>query len=309
MKVLVTGASGFLGGPVCRALAAAGHEVLGAVRRPVALAAGVCPVAAADLSSDADWSVALMGCEAVVHLAARAHVMHETEADPLAVFRRVNRDGTARLAEQAAAAGVRRFIFVSSIKAQGESGLLRAIDVPAPVDPYGIAKLEAERALSAAAARAGMETTVIRPPLVHGAGAKGNLATLMRVLSKGVPLPLAWVDNRRSLVGADNLADLIRVCLGHPAAAGATFLVRDAEDLSTPQLLRRLATAMGRRVVLLPVPPSMLRLTARMVGRQAMAERLLGSLTVDDAATRQALSWEPPNSVDSGLAAMAAAFR
>ncbi|NFV78538.1 NAD-dependent epimerase/dehydratase family protein [Magnetospirillum aberrantis] len=309
MKVLVTGASGFLGGPVCRALAAAGHEVLGAVRRPVDLAAGVRPVAAADLSADADWSVALTGCEAVVHLAARAHVMHETEADPLAVFRRVNRDGTARLAEQAAAVGVRRFIFVSSIKAQGESGLLRAIDAPAPVDPYGVAKFEAEQALSAAAARVGMETTVIRPPLVHGAGAKGNLATLMRVLSKGIPLPLAWVDNRRSLVGADNLADLIRVCLDHPAAAGATFLVRDAEDLSTPQLLRRLAAAMGRRAVLLPVPPSALRLAARMVGRQAMAERLLGSLTVDDAATRQALSWEPPNSVDSGLAAMAAAFR
>ena len=305
MKALVTGASGFLGGPVCRALVAAGHEVAGAVRRSVALPEGVTPVAAPELGPDADWSAALAGRDAVVHLAARAHVMNETEADPLAVFRRVNRDGTARLAEQAAQAGLRRLVFVSSIKAQGESGTLRAADTPAPTDPYGIAKLEAEERLAAIAARTGLEVTIIRPPLIHGPGAKGNLATLMRVLDKGLPLPLACVDNRRSLVGAGNLADLIRVSLDHPDAAGATFLVKDGDDASTAELLRRLGAAMGRPAHLLPVPPVLLRLAARLVGKSAMADRLLGSLVVDDGPTRKTLSWQPPLSLDEGLAAMA----
>ena len=305
MRVLVTGASGFAGGPVCRALTAAGHEVTGAVRRESRLPEGTRPVRVGDLGAETDWTDALAGQAVVVHLAARAHVMAETEGDPTALFRRINRDGAMRLAEQAAAAGVRRLVFISTVKAQGEVGHMRVGDLPAPVDPYGIAKWEAEQELAAIAARTGLELVVIRPPLIHGPGAKGNLAALLAVLRRGLPLPLASIHNRRSMVGIANLADLIRVCLDHPAAAGHTFLVRDDCDLSTPDLLRRLGRALGRPARLLPFPPILLRLGAALVGRAAMADRLLGSLTVDDGETRAILGWTPPQTLDQGLAAMA----
>ena len=309
MKVLVTGASGFMGGPVCRALVAAGHQVSGAVRRETPLPEHVRPIRVSELSAETDWRTALDGQEVVVHLAARAHVMDETESDPLALFRRVNRDGAIRLAEQAAAADIRRLIFISTVKAQGESGHLTPADSPAPKDPYGIAKWEAEQALAGIAARTGLELVVIRPPLVHGPGAKGNLASLMRLLRRRLPLPLASIRNRRSLVGVANLADLIRVCLDHPAASGRTLLVRDGEDVSTADLLRRLGTALGCPALLLPFPPGLLAAIARLLGKGAMADRLLDSLTVDDSATRSSLSWQPPQTLDQGLAAMAAGVK
>jgi nucleoside-diphosphate-sugar epimerase len=307
MKVLVTGASGFVGGPVCRTLAARGHHVIAAARRPLP---GLDVRTIADIGPDTDWSAALEGVEAVVHLAARAHIMNETAADPLTLFRRINRDGAIRLAEQAAAANVRRLVFVSSIKVNGEATPcdqpFRADDTPAPVDPYGVAKAEAEAALAAVAARTGLELAVVRPPLVHGPGAKGNLATLMAIIAKGLPLPLGAIDNRRSLVGVDNLADLLERCLTHPAAAGGTFLVRDDPDVSTAGLIRLIATAMHRPARLLPVPASWLRLAGRLTGRSAAVARLTGSLVVDDDPTRRRLDWSPSLPLAAGLAAMVA---
>lgn len=307
MRVMVTGATGFVGGPVCRTLLARGHRVVAAMRRDIDLP-GIETHRVDALGPETDWSAALAGCDAVIHLAARAHVMAESEADPLAVFRKANRDGTSRLAEQAAAAGIRRFVFVSSIKVNGEATPrdrpFRADDPPAPVDPYGIAKAEAEAALAAIASRTGMSASIIRPPLVHGPGAKGNLAAMMRILAKGWPLPLAMIDNRRSLVGAANLADVVAFVLEHGAAG--TFLVRDGEDVSTPDLLRRVAAGMGRRALLLPVPPALLRAGGALLGKRAAIDRLLGSLVVDDSPLR-ALGWAPPVSLDAGLAAMAAA--
>lgn len=304
MKVLVTGVSGFVGAPLAAHLAAAGHQVTGAARRP-----GATEVAAPELGPEADWRSALAGAEAVVHCAARAHVMDDRAADPLAVFRRVNRDGTLRLAEQAAAAGIRRFVFLSSIKVNGEATTqrpFRAEDAPAPLDPYGIAKAEAEDGLRRLAARTGLELAIIRPPLVHGPGAKGNLATLLGVLHRGLPLPLASVDNRRSLIGVHNLAELARLCLEHPAAAGQTWLAADGPAISTPDLIRALAAAIGRPARLLPCPPALLRLLARLGGRQAMVERLLGSLVVDDSPARTRLGWVPPVPFPEGLRRMAA---
>jgi nucleoside-diphosphate-sugar epimerase len=312
MKVLVTGANGFVGGAVCRALADAGMQVAAASRRDMAVPTGVTLCRAAELGRGSDWREALAGMDAVVHLAARAHVMKDDAADPLAVFRTVNRDGAVALAEQAAAAGLRRLVFMSTIKVNGEATApgrpFRADDVPAPGDPYGIAKAEAEAELATIAVRTGLELVVIRPPLVHGPGAKGNLAALMVLIARGLPLPLASVDNRRSLVGVANLADLVRTCLVHPDAPGKTFLVRDDSDLATPELIRRLARAMGRPARLLPCPPGLLRTAAAAVGRKGMASRLLGSLEVDDGLTRATLGWQPPVSLDAGLAAMAKAI-
>ncbi len=311
MKVLLTGASGFVGGPVCRALAKAGMEVTAALRHGTLLPAGVTAGRIGEIGPATDWRPLLAGMEAVVHLAARAHVLRDAAADPLALYRAVNRDGAVRLAEQAAAAGSRRMVFMSSIKVNGEATSpgrpFRPDDDPAPADSYGVAKAEAEAELAAIARRTGLELVVIRPPLVHGPCAKGNLASLMAAIARGLPLPLASVDNRRSLVGVANLADLVRACLVHPDAAGKTFLVRDDPDLATPELIRRLAAAMGRPARLLPCPPALLKAAAAALGRGAMMRRLLGSLTVDDRLTRATLGWMPPVGLDAGLAAMAGA--
>ncbi|WP_096702000.1 NAD-dependent epimerase/dehydratase family protein [Magnetospirillum sp. 15-1] len=308
MKVLVTGASGFVGPAACRALIAAGHRVAAAVRRPESAPAGTEARPIGDLGPECDWSAALAGMDSVVHLAARAHVMNDRASDPLALFRHINRDGTIRLAEQAAAAGISRFVFVSTIKVNGEATFdrpFRPDDCPAPQDPYGIAKAEAEAALAAIAARTGMEYVVVRPPLMHGPGAKGNLATLLRVLGRGIPLPLGAIRNRRHLLGIDNLGHLLALCLGHPDAAGRVLLACDGEAVSTPELLRRLGDALGRPARLLPVPPSWLRAAAALLGRGAAVDRLTQSLEVDDSITRQTLGWTPPLSLDAGLRLMA----
>ena len=308
MRILVTGANGFVGGPVCRTLRDAGHQVVGAVRRDLAPPPGIDYRIVGELGPDTDWRAALEGIEAVVHLAARTHVMHETEADPLAAFRRVTRDGAISLASQAAAAGVRRLIFLSSVKVNGESTPpdrpFRAEDPPTPQDAYGIAKAEAEAALRL---QGGLDLTILRPPLVHGPGVKGNLLTLIGALRRPLPLPLGAIANRRSLIGVANLADAIRFCLETPATIGGTFLVRDGEDVSTPELIRRLGAALGHRPLLLPLPAGLLRVAAELVGRQAAFERLTGSLVVDDGPLR-GLGWQPPHSLDQGLRAMAASF-
>jgi nucleoside-diphosphate-sugar epimerase len=231
--------------------------------------------------------------------------MDDTSSDPLVEFRKVNLDGTLALARQASAAGVRRFIFISSIKVNGEGTAptqpYKAGDDSAPLDPYGVSKLEAEQGLRALATDTGMEVVIIRPVLVYGPGVKANFLNMMRWLHKGVPLPFGAIHNRRSLVALDNLVDLIVTCIDHPAAANQTFLVSDGEDLSTTELLRRMGTALGKPARLLPVPSWLLETGAAMLGKQALSQRLCGSLQVDISKTRELLNWTPPVSVDEAL--------
>lgn len=291
--LLLTGASGFVGTSLAQRLSMQGEVV----RRAGPRLGGPQPV---------DWSAALHHCRCVIHLAARVHVLRETSSDPLESFRAVNTAGTIDLARQAAAAGVARFVYVSSIKVNGEStpsGLpFRHDDPPRPLDPYGISKREAEDALREIAAATGMEVVIIRPPLVYGPGVKANFAALARAVQRGWPLPLGSVThNRRSLVALDNLVDLLNTCIDHPAAAHQTFLVSDGEDLSTAELLQRLGQAMGRPARLLPLPPTLLEAGAALVGRREVAQRLLGNLQVDITHTRKTLGWTPPLTVDEGL--------
>lgn len=306
MTILVTGASGFVGKALCRNAVAAGLRVRGAVRTPGTPCEGVEAITVPSLDAQTAWTQALVNCHAVVHAAARVHIMADHSSDPLSEFRRVNVEGTLHLARQAAAAGVRRFVFVSSVKVNGEGTSGRrpftASDAPAPQDPYGVSKMEAEQGLCQIALDTGMEVVIVRPPLVYGPGVKANFASLMRTLKRGLPLPLGSVtENRRSLVALDNLVDLLITCIDHPAAVNQTFLVSDGEDLSTTALLRRMGQAMNKPARLLPVPPALLRLGATLIGKGDVAQRLLGSLQVDITHTRETLRWAPPIGVDEGL--------
>ena len=311
--ILVTGASGFVGRAVVARAVADGVRTRAAVRvLPDVPVAGAEYVSGLELTSTSGWLPALAGVDVVVHTAARVHVMRELAADPLAEFRRVNVDGTLRLARDAAAAGVRRLVFVSSIKVNGEATepgqAFRATDVPTPVDPYGVSKLEAEQGLREIAEQVGLEVVTVRPVLVYGPGVKGNLATMMRWLVRGVPLPFGAIDNARSLVALESLVDLLLVCATHPTAAGGTFLVSDGEDLSTTALLRRMSGALGVPPRLLPVPGRLLRRVVDAAGRADLARRLFGSLQVDIASTRDRLGWRPSVTVDDALRATAAEF-
>lgn len=314
MTTLVTGANGFVGSELCARLRRDGASVRGAVRTLNSQPSSAEGVAIGSLSSETDWTAALRNVEQVVHLAARVHVMSDKSSDPLAAFRRVNVEGTANLARQAVAAGVRRFVFLSSIKVNGEFTELghpfTADDVPAPRDSYGISKHEAEQLLSQIAAETGMELVIIRPPLVYGAGVKANFETMMRWLVRGVPLPLAAVtQNRRSLVALGNLVDLIVTCLNHPAAANQIFLVSDGEDLSTADLLKRMGAALGHPARLSYMPPLLLKLGATVVNKSGVYQRLCESLQLDITKARQLLGWTPPVSVDEGLRCAAEGFR
>lgn len=312
--ILVTGASGFVGSALCHQLATLSSFATRAASRATGgvSVAGVQAVTVTDLTATTDWASALAGVDLVVHAAARVHVMKETATDSLAEFRRVNVEGTFNLARQAAAAGVRRFIFISSIKVNGEASQpgrpLYADDVPAPQDAYGLSKHEAEQGLHHLAATTGMEVVVIRPVLVYGPGVKANFQNMMRWVQRGVPLPFGAVDNRRSLVSLANLVDLIITCLDHPHAANQTFLASDGEDVSLTQLLRALGRALGRPARLLPVPPTVLRSAALLLGRSDLAQRLLGSLQVDIAKNRQLLGWHPPHTLEQGLNMTAQSF-
>ena len=307
LKVSVTGATGFVGGALVGRLMSSLHlEILALTRQqPLHALSGVRYVPLGDLSPDTDWQPGLSGADVLVHAAARVHVMADTAANPLAEFRRVNVQGTLNLARQAAAAGVRRFVFISSVKVNGEATEpghpFTADDTPAPLDPYGISKMEAEQGLREIAAETGMEVVIIRPPLVYGPGVKANFAAMMRWLARGVPLPLGAIHNQRSLVALDNLVDLIVTCLTHPAAANQTFLVSDGEDVSTTELLCRMGHAMNRPARLIPVPAGWLEWAAALVGKRDVAQRLCGSLQVDSQKTRQLLGWNPPLTLDQGL--------
>jgi len=306
-SVLVTGANGFVGGELVKHLLARGMRVHAAVRQantaPPA-APGLTVFTEMALDEHTDWSCALKGVDAVVHCAARVHVMREQSADPLAEFRRVNVDGTRRLASQAAEAGVQRLVYVSSIGVNGAETNERAFqadDEAAPHSPYAQSKLEAELALQALQQACRLTVCIVRPPMVYGAGAPGNYASLVRALQRGWPLPLGSVRNRRSFVAIDNLVNMLALCTEHPAAAGEVFLVSDGEDLSTTDLLQRMARSQGCRAHLLPVPPALLALALRLLGKSGAGQSLLGSLRVDISKTRQRLGWAPVVGVDEAL--------
>lgn len=306
--LLVTGASGFVGQALCGELLRRGHAVRGAVRSQ--MDAPQIPVTlVGDIGPATDWSAALNGMDTVIHLAARVHVMQDAAADPLSAFRRANTAATEHLARSAAAAGVRRLVYASSIKVNGEEThagkKFSEADTPAPQDPYGISKWEAEQALHRVAGDTGLQVAIVRPPLVYGPGVKGNFAQMLGVVARGVPLPLASVHNQRSLIYLGNLVDALIACATQPAAAGQTYLLSDGEDVSTPDLLRQLARGMGVPSRLFPCPPALLRFAATLAGKSQQLERLLGSLQVDSDKIRRDLNWVPPYSVQQGLQATA----
>lgn len=305
--ILVTGANGFMGTRFCEVLHERHFPFKMAVRGTYSQAISV-----GDINSHTNWQLALSDISVVVHLAARVHVMNDKSANPLAEFRKVNVDGTLNLARQAASAGVKRFVFISSIKVNGEKTTINqpfgADDTPNPQDAYGISKLEAEQGLRLLSEKTGMEIVIIRPPLVYGSGVKANFLSMMRWLSKGVPLPLGGIKNKRSLVSLDNLVDLTLLCCHHPAAANQIFLVSDGEDLSTSDLLRRMGQALYSPARLIPVPAIFLRFAATLLGKGDVAQRLCESLQVDITKTQQLLNWNPPVSVDEGLFKTAQSF-
>lgn len=309
MKVAVVGAGGFVGRALTAQLQARGETVLPVVRKP----AGLAGERRVDDLASAEWSAILADAEVVVLVAARVHIMKDPAPDPVAEFRRVNRDGALSVFQGAVEAGVRRLIFVSTVKVNGEGTLpgqpFTADATPDPSDPYAISKHEAEQALKALAAESGVELTIVRPTLVYGPGVGANFATMMRWIGRGLPLPLGGItQNRRSLVGIDNLTDFLMACMAAPAAAGETFLVSDGRDFSTAELLRHVARAMDRPARLLPVPPRLLTAAGRILGKEEALERLTGSLQIDISKNRDLLGWTPPVSTDDGLRRAAQAF-
>lgn len=306
-KILITGASGFIGRRLTKRLSEEStYTIRASSRNPyLGWSGGVEAVSVPEINRRTEWGPSLEGCEVVVHLAARVHQMHDLAEDHLLQFHRVNVEGTMNLAKQASACGVRRFLFLSSVKVHGESTMpdqaFTAFAPPNPEDAYAKSKWEAEQGLRALATKTGMELTVIRPSLVYGPEVSGNFGKLLRWLKRGIPLPFGAINNRRSLVALDNLVDLIVTCINHPEAANQTFLVSDNEDLSTTQLLRRIAVALEVPVWLLPVPTPVLDVVFRMLGKPELSLRLLGSLQVDLSYTKGTLGWNPPLSVEEGL--------
>ena len=306
MKILVSGANGFIGRALCAYLSSLGHEVVPAVRRPSNIKGEHL------VRSELSWRAALTGCESVVHLAGRAHVMQDHEPNPLQAFRAANVVTTTELANRAVEAGVRRFVFMSTIKVNGEETApgcrFKPDDLTAPQDPYAISKWEAENGLLEIARKTGLEVVIIRPPLVYGPEVKGNFASLIRWINRGVPLPLGATHNRRSMLALENLVSFAALCAdieASPNAKNQVFLVSDGEDVSTSELLRRVAKAYGRNSRLLPVPVGLLWFAARLIGKASLAHRLLGSLVIDGSKAREMLGWRPPVTMDEQLQKMA----
>ena len=307
-SMMVTGANGFVGRALCAELLNRGHSVRALVRPGASLDVAGCEITrVSGIAPDTDWADVLQGITTVVHLAARVHVMRDDATDPLAEFRSINVAATEHLARAAAAIGVKRLVYVSSIKVNGEAtqgnrGFSES-DVAYPQDPYGISKWEAEQALHRVAAETGLEIVIVRPPLVYGPNVKGNFAQMLKVLAKDIPLPLASLRNARSLIYVGNLVDALIACATHPAAIGQTYLVSDGEDVSTPALLRQLGAAMMHPAHLLPCPTVLLQLGGRLLGKSEQIERLIGSLRIDSGKIRRELNWIPPFSLQQGLRA------
>ena len=311
--VLITGANGFIGNALCEALLCSGHVVRGALRSAYSGITAVESQVVGEINGSTDWSEALRNIDVVIHLAARVHVMDDQSADPLAEFRRVNVDGSLNLAKQAASTGVKRLIYLSSVKVNGEYTLaghpFKESDIANPQDAYGLSKLEAEQGLLLIAQETGMEVVIIRAPLVYGQGVKANFASMMRAVERGLPLPLGAIHNSRSFVYVGNLVSLITTCLHHPAAANQVFLVSDGYDLSTTQLLQACAIALGVKSRLWNVPQGLIEGLAAMVGKRDVVQRLCGNLQVDISKARALLGWTPPTSVADGLKATALGFK
>jgi nucleoside-diphosphate-sugar epimerase len=311
--ILVTGANGFVGSALVAKLAGEGRDVVAGVREMRGTTPqGIRTLALGDLADPRDRESLFNGVSCVVHTAARVHMLDDRARDPMAEFRRVNVAGTITLARQALNAGVRRFVFVSSIKVNGETTFpgrpFLSTDTPQPSDPYGISKLEAEHALVELAATTGLEVVIVRPPLVYGPGVRANFRSLMKLLRTGLPLPFGAIDNRRSLVGIGNLVDLLAACIDAREAINQTFLVSDAEDVSTTALMRRLALALNVRSRLIPVPPRVLTVGGGLVGLSERMRRMCESLQVDISATRRILGWQPRWTLDQELARTAEHF-
>jgi nucleoside-diphosphate-sugar epimerase len=310
-NALVTGANGFIGRNLCRSLSAHGMQIVAGVRRPPDLPFPPdVKVELLELSTaPARWQAALRSVECVIHLAGRAHKLGPAD---IGALNAVNVEGARFVAEQAAAGGARRFVLLSSIKVNGEGKSdvrYRADDCPMPEDAYGRSKLEAERAVRDICERNGVEFVVVRPPLVYGPGVKANFRRLMKMIDLRIPLPFASISNKRSLVGINNLLSFIETCVVHANAAGKVWLVSDGEDLSTPDLVTRLARLMPRRAALFPFPDNGLRFLGHLIGKKDEIERLIGSLQVDMDPALTDLNWRPGVSVDEGLAETVAAFK
>jgi nucleoside-diphosphate-sugar epimerase len=312
MNFLITGANGFVGRHLCEALDKRAINYKSVLRKANAEFSSHSPVVIAEINSQTDWSDALGDVGCVVHLAARVHVMQEAHANPLEEYRRANVDSTLNLAHQAANAGVKRFVFISSAKVNGQfnhSGRpFRADDLPRPSDPYAVSKLEAESALMQLSRETGMEVVVIRPPLIYGAVVKANFFSIMRLLNLCVPLPFGSIQNQRSLVFVDNLVDLIVRVLDHPNAAGQVFLVSDDEDVSTTRLLKTISIALGKQSWLIPVPVFLLKALFVVSGRRDLSDRLLSSFKLDISQTKKILDWEPPVRFEAGIKATTTAY-
>ncbi|OBP15333.1 hypothetical protein A5320_08190 [Rheinheimera sp. SA_1] len=309
VRILLTGSHGFVGSALRQHLCASEqYELVTIGRRALAEQSHF----VVELSHESDCSVAMSGIDVVIHTAARVHMMNDKAADPLAAFRQMNTETTLTLARQAAVAGVKRFIFLSSLKVMGDAKAnQQAFDAkqsPMPSDPYGISKFEAEQGLMEISSQTGMEVVIIRPPLVYGPGVKANFRQLIALMSRQLPLPLGSVDNKRSLVALPNLVDLILCCINHPAAANRTFMVSDNHDLSTPELMQLIAEALEKRAWLVPVPVSLLKFIGNITGKSAVIDRLCGSLQVDMTDTLKTLDWRPPVSVKLGITQTVAAF-
>lgn len=316
MNILITGASGFVGSSLLRRLGNENYYLRAAVRKRIGrngnnLPVNVDQVEVPSLSGTTDYSIALDDIDIVVHLAARTHVMKESSSEPLEEYRRINVSGTERLARQAAAAGVRRLVFLSSVKVHGEGSPDPYTEdtLLAPEDPYGESKLEAEEALLTISAETGLEVVIIRSPLVYGPGVKANFLHLLKTVHHGTPLPLGRIRNRRSFIYLGNLVDAIAVCMSRPEASGRTFLVSDGEDISTPELIRRISNSMVKPARLFPFPRHLLCLVARLTGRSALVNRLIGSLEIDISRIRCELGWSPPYTMEQGLKETAEWFK
>jgi len=307
--ILVTGATGFVGSAVLKMLADHSFRVIAGVRSAMHSFDGIKSISLGDLSLSPDVSSSLEGVDVVVHLAARAHIMNDAVLDPLSEFRRVNTDATFSLARQAAVAGVKRFVFLSSIKVNGEvtkgTQKFSADDNSIPSDPYALSKYEAEQGLLELAKTTNMEVVIIRSPLVYGPGVKANFAVMMKWVNKGVPLPFGAVHNQRSLVALDNLVSFIIHCIEHPKAENEVFLISDNENISTTELLQKVAIAFQKKSLLIPIPVRIIRFVAKLVGKEDVAERLCSSLQVDSSKARNLLDWKPVITMDEQLKKMA----